>query len=282
MRWTRGGSTRNVEDRRGQRMGMGGGLGLGGGVIGLILALIFGGDILGGDGGVDGTTTTAGGDVAPVSETAEEAERRELSIFVLNDAQDVWAQVLPKYGDQYREAKLVLFREATQSGCGIGQAGMGPFYCPLDERVYIDLSFFDELQTRFRAAGDFAQAYVIAHEIGHHVQHILGVDNRVRQMQQNRPGEANELSVRLELQADCFAGVWGNSTSQRRILEEGDVEEALNAAAAIGDDRIQRQTTGSVRPESFTHGSSAQRVTWFRRGLESGNPESCDTFAGSR
>ncbi len=282
MRWTRGGSTRNVEDRRGQRMGMGGGLGLGGGVIGLILALIFGGDILGGGGSADGTTATAGGDVTPVSETAEENERRELSIFVLNDAQDVWARVLPKYGDQYREAKLVLFREATQSGCGVGQAGMGPFYCPLDERVYIDLSFFDELQTRFKASGDFAQAYVIAHEIGHHVQHILGVDQRVRQMQQSRPGEANELSVRLELQADCFAGVWGNSTSQRRLLEQGDVEEALNAAGAIGDDRIQRQTTGSVRPESFTHGSSAQRVTWFRRGLESGNPESCDTFASGR
>ena len=280
MRWTRGGSTRNVEDRRGQRMGMGGGLGLGGGVIGLILALIFGGDILGG--GEGGSTATAGGDVAPVTETAEEAERRELSVFVLNDAQDVWRRILPKHGDQYRDARLVLYREATQSGCGVGQAGMGPFYCPLDERIYIDLSFFDELQNRFRAAGDFAQAYVIAHEIGHHVQHILGVDDRVRQMQQSRPGEANELSVRLELQADCFAGVWGNTTSQRRILEEGDVEEALNAAAAIGDDRIQRQTTGTVRPESFTHGTSQQRVTWFRRGLESGDAESCDTFAGGR
>ena len=277
MRWTRGGSTRNVEDRRGQRMGMGGGLGLGGGVIGLILALIFGGDILGG-GGDGGTTTTAGGDVPPVTETAEEAERRELSIFVLNDAQEIWGRTLPKYGDQYRDARLVLYRDATQSACGVGQAGMGPFYCPLDERIYIDLSFFDELQNRFRAAGDFAQAYVIAHELGHHVQHVLGVDNRVRQMQQSRPGDANELSVRLELQADCFAGVWGNSTSQRRILEQGDVEEALNAAAAIGDDRIQRQTTGSVRPESFTHGSSQQRVTWFRRGLESGDPEACDTF----
>ena len=277
MRWTRGGSTRNVEDRRGQRMGMGGGLGIGGGVIGLILALLFGGDILGGDGS-GGTTTTAGGDVAPVSETPEEAERRELSVFVLNDAQEVWAQVLPKYGDQYREAKLVLFREATQSACGLGQAGMGPFYCPLDEKVYIDLSFFDELQNRFRASGDFAQAYVIAHEIGHHVQHILGVDNQVRQRQQSSPRDANELSVRLELQADCFAGVWGNSTSQRRILEQGDVEEALNAAAAIGDDRIQRQTTGTIRPESFTHGTSQQRAGWFRRGLESGTPESCDTF----
>ena len=276
MRWTRGGSMRNVEDRRGQRMGIGGGVGLGGGILGLILALIFGGDILGGGGG--GATTTAGGDVAPVTETAEENERRELSVWVLNDAQEVWARTLPKFGDQYRDARLVLYREATQSGCGVGQAGMGPFYCPLDERIYIDLSFFDELQNRFRAAGDFAQAYVIAHEIGHHVQHIIGMDTRVRQMQQSRPAEANELSVRLELQADCFAGVWGNSTSQRRILEGGDVEEALNAAAAIGDDRIQRQTTGTVRPESFTHGSSQQRVTWFRRGLESGDPASCDTF----
>ena len=176
----------------------------------------------------------------------------------------------------------MLFREATQSACGVGQAGMGPFYCPLDERAYLDLSFFDELHSRFGANGDFAQAYVIAHEIGHHVQHILGIDNRVRQMQQARPGDRNEYSVRLELQADCFSGVWANSTSQRRLLEQGDVEEALGAAAAIGDDRIQRQTTGSINPESFTHGSSQQRVTWFRRGMESGNPESCDTFAGGR
>ena len=280
MRWTRGGSTRNVEDRRGQRMGIGGGLGIGGGIIGLILALVFGGDIFSDGGMPGGATTTAAGDVAPISESAEEAERREFSIFVLNDAQEIWARVLPRYGDQYRDAKLVLYRDAVTSGCGTGQSGMGPFYCPLDERVYIDLSFYDELQRQFGASGDFAQAYVIAHEIGHHVQHILGVDNRVRQMQQSRPGEANELSVRLELQADCFAGVWANSTSQRRMLESGDVDEALNAAAAIGDDRIQRQTTGSIRPESFTHGTSAQRVSWFRRGLESGNPESCDSFAG--
>ncbi len=281
MRWTRGGSNTNIIDRRGQR-GIGGPLGVGGGLIGLILALIFGGDILGGgDPGIE--TTTAGGDVgAPVSESAEEAERREFVTFVLNDVQDVWRQTLPKYGDQYRDAKLVLFREATRSGCGVGQAGMGPFYCPLDERAYLDLSFFDELHSRFGANGDFAQAYVIAHEIGHHVQHILGIDDRVRQIQGARPGDANEYSVRLELQADCFSGVWANSTSQRRLLESGDVEEALNAAAAIGDDRIQRQTQGSINPESFTHGSSAQRVTWFRRGMESGNPESCDTFAGGR
>jgi predicted metalloprotease len=282
MRWTRGSSGANIEDRRGQRMGVGGGMGIGGGIIGLILALIFGGDILGGGGDPGVATTTAGGDVGPVSESAGEAERREFVTFVLNDVQDVWRATLPKYGDQYRDAKLVLFREATRSGCGVGQAGMGPFYCPLDERAYLDLSFFDELHQKFGANGDFAQAYVIAHELGHHVQHILGVDNRVRQMQQSRPGDANEYSVRLELQADCFAGVWANSTSQRRLLQEGDVEEALNAASAIGDDRIQRQTTGSVNPDSFTHGSSAQRVTWFRRGLESGNPESCDTFAGGR
>ena len=283
MRWTRGSSNRNVIDRRGQGgMGLGGGMGIGGGIIGLILALIFGGDILGGGGDPGIATTTSSGDVAPVNETAAEAERREFVTFVLNDVQEVWAQTLPKYGDQYRDAKLVLFREATQSACGVGQAGMGPFYCPLDERAYLDLSFFDELHSRFGANGDFAQAYVIAHEIGHHVQHVLGVDTRVRQMQQSRPREANELSVRLELQADCFSGVWANSTSQRRLLEQGDVEEALNAAAAIGDDRIQRQTTGSINPESFTHGSSQQRVSWFRRGMESGNPESCDTFAGGR
>ena len=280
MRWTRGGSNSNIIDRRGQR-GIGGSLGIGGGLIGLILALIFGGDILGGgDPGVE--TTTAAGDVAPVNESAAEAERREFVTYVLNDVQDVWRQTLPKYGDQYRDAKLVLFREATRSACGVGQSGMGPFYCPLDERAYLDLSFFDELHSRFGANGDFAQAYVIAHELGHHVQHILGIDDRVRQMQQTRPGDANEYSVRLELQADCFAGVWANSTSQRRLLESGDVEEALGAAAAIGDDRIQRQTQGSINPETFTHGSSAQRVTWFRRGMESGNPESCDTFAGGR
>jgi predicted metalloprotease len=278
MRWTRGGSNSNIIDRRGQR-GIGGPLGVGGGLIGLILALIFGGDILGGGGDPGIETTTAGGDVgAPVSESAAEAERREFVTFVLNDVQDVWRQTLPKHGDQYRDAKLVLFREATRSACGVGQAGMGPFYCPLDERAYLDLSFFDELHSRFGANGDFAQAYVIAHEIGHHVQHILGIDDQVRQRQAASPADRNEFSVRLELQADCLAGVWANSTSQRRLLQEGDVEEALNAAAAIGDDRIQRQTTGSINPESFTHGSSAQRVTWFRRGMESGNPESCDTF----
>ena len=288
MRWTPGGSRANIEDRRGSTGGgfrMGGGrMGLGGMAILLVLSLLFGRNLFDGSGGVPAgptTTTEAGGAVAPVSETPEEAERVEFVTFVLNDAQQVWAQLLPKYGSEYRDAKLVLFRDGVQSGCGTASAASGPFYCPLDEKAYIDLSFYEDLSRQFGANGDFAQAYVLTHEIGHHVQHVLGTDARVRQLQESRPRQANDLSVRLELQADCYAGVWGNSTSQRRILEAGDVEEGLNAAAAIGDDRIQRATQGSVRPESFTHGSSAQRVAWFRRGLESGDPRSCDTFAGA-
>jgi predicted metalloprotease len=251
-------------------------------VILLVLSLVFGRNLLDGGGGVPGDTTTqvAGGEVA-VNESPEEAQRREFVTFVLNDAQETWAQLLPKYGSQYRDAKLVLFRDGVQSGCGAASSGVGPFYCPVDERAYIDLSFYDDLQRQFGASGDFAQAYVLAHEIGHHVQHVLGTDARVRQLQEARPRQANELSVRLELQADCYAGVWGNSTNQRRILESGDVEEGLRAAAAIGDDRIQKMTRGEVQPESFTHGSSAQRVAWFRRGLESGNPQNCDTFVGA-
>ena len=199
---------------------------------------------------------------------------------MLDDAQSVWAGILPKYGGQYREAKLVLFRDYVQSGCGTGQSAMGPFYCPLDEKVYLDLGFFDALHQRFGAPGDFAQAYVIAHELGHHVQNVTGTAGEVRQMQEARPSQANALSVRLELQADCYAGIWGNSTSQRQILERGDVEEALAAASAIGDDRIQSESRGGVNPESFTHGTSEQRVRWFRRGLESGDPRTCSTFEG--
>ena len=285
MKWTPGGSRANVEDRRGARGGVGrAGMGIGGTAVLLILSLVFGRDLVTGSGGVGGSTvtTTANGEAVPVDETPEERERVEFVTFVLNDAQETWARVLPASGGpRYQDARLVLFRDAVQSGCGSAQSAMGPFYCPLDQKMYIDLSFYDELRTRFGAAGDFAQAYVLTHEIGHHVQHVLGTDARVRQLQESRPRQANELSVRLELQADCYAGVWGNSTSQRRILESGDVEEGLRAAAAIGDDRIQKMTRGEVQPESFTHGSSAQRVTWFRRGLESGNPQSCDTFAGA-
>jgi predicted metalloprotease len=199
----------------------------------------------------------------------------EFVSFVLDDAQATWSRLL---GGQYRDAQLVLFTDAVQSACGFGQAATGPFYCPGDQKVYLDLGFFEELRNRFGAAGDFAQAYVLAHEIGHHVQTITGTEREVRRVQGQNPADANELSVRMELQADCYAGVWGNATAQRDLLEEGDVEEALGAAASIGDDRLQRMQTGRVQPERFTHGSSEQRVAWFRRGLESGDPEVCNTF----
>jgi predicted metalloprotease len=197
---------------------------------------------------------------------------------VLDDAQATWARIFSQSGRRYQDARLVVFRDATQSACGIGQSATGPFYCPGDQRVYLDVGFFQELASRFGAPGDFAQAYVLAHEIGHHVQHLLGVDQQVRAAQQRSPEDANELSVRLELQADCYAGVWGHETSGRVTLESGDAEEGLNAAAAIGDDRIQRMSGGMVSPESFTHGSSSQRVDWLRRGLQSGRVETCDTF----
>ncbi|HEU5184361.1 MAG TPA: neutral zinc metallopeptidase [Gemmatimonadaceae bacterium] len=280
MRWTPGGRSRNVEDLRGRRgLPIGAGMGVGGTIIVLILGLLFGGDIFSGGGGAGAPTTAT--ETGAIEETPEERRLVEFVSFVLDDAQRVWSEVIPRYGGQYREAKLVLFRDYVQSGCGTGQSAMGPFYCPLDEKIYIDLGFYDALQKRFGAPGDFAQAYVIAHEIGHHVQNVTGTASEVRQMQESRPSQANALSVRLELQADCYAGVWGNSTSQRQILERGDVEEALSAAAAIGDDRIQAQSGGGIQPESFTHGTSEQRVRWFRRGLESGDPRTCDTFAGA-
>ncbi len=286
MRWTRGGRSRNIEDLRGSRgfggggFGIGKGMGLGGTIIVLILGLLFGGDIFSGGGGGGGGIPTTATEQGSIEETPEERELVEFVSFVLDDAQRVWTDILPRYGGQYREAKLVLFRDYVQSGCGTGQSAMGPFYCPVDEKVYIDLGFYDALQQRFGAPGDFAQAYVIAHELGHHVQNVTGTAAEVRQMQSARPGQANALSVRLELQADCYAGIWGNSTSQRQILERGDVEEGLNAAAAIGDDRIQSQSGGGVSPESFTHGTSEQRARWFRRGLESGDPRTCNTLEG--
>lgn len=200
--------------------------------------------------------------------------------FVLDDVQRTWESAFERAGSGYRPAKLALFRDGTVSGCGVGQSAMGPFYCPIDEKVYLDLSFFADLDRRFGAPGDFAQAYVIAHELGHHVQHLLGVDERVRDAQRTNPGAANQLSVRLELQADCYAGVWGHSAAERGKLEVGDIEEGLGAASAVGDDRIQRRSTGSVNVDSFTHGSAKQRAEWFRRGFESGQSTSCDTFGG--
>ena len=286
MRWTPGKRSDNLEDLRGQTGGRGmmiggRGMGIGGAVIALILSLVFGVNIFDSGGGSPTPQQTSPGDVrqAPVNSSPEEEKRIQFVSFVLDDVQQTWAQILPKAANTpYRDAKLDVFRDAVDTGCGTAPAEVGPFYCPVDQKVYLDLSFFDELDRRFGAPGDFAQAYVVAHELGHHVQHLLGIDQRVRQEQDSRPGVANQLSVALELQADCFAGVWGNSTSQRKLLEQGDVEEGLGAASAVGDDRIQSQMTGSIRPDKFTHGSSAQRVQWFRRGLESGDPNSCDTF----
>jgi hypothetical protein len=215
--------------------------------------------------------------MTPADSAAEEQEVQFVS-FVLDDVQNTWSTILPKEGVSFHPAHLVLFRNSTDSGCGTAQSAMGPFYCPVDERVYLDLGFFDELRQRFAAAGDFAQAYVIAHELGHHVQHLIGTDARVRQAQESDPSQANELSVRLELQADCYAGVWGHSTQTRGRLQQGDVDEALNAASAVGDDRIQQRETGRINVDSFTHGSAAQRSASFKRGFESGDPKSCSTL----
>jgi predicted metalloprotease len=283
MRWSPGHRSANVEDRRGSggRFVRGaGGMGLGTVVILLVLSFIFKRDMfqLVGDGSVGAAPSAPAG--APVDATPEEQRLVEFVSFVLDDAQAVWDSVLPANGGQYRPARLVLFRDAVQSACGFAEAATGPFYCPGDEKVYIDLGFYQELQERFGAPGDFAQAYVLAHEIGHHVQNVLGTEAEVRRARSQRPDVANELSVRLELQADCYAGVWAHSTAQRQLLERGDVEEGLGAAAAVGDDRIQRMGGGRVAPEAFTHGSSEQRMRWFRQGMDSGRPETCDTFGG--
>ena len=293
MRWTPGGESGNIEDRRGS-----GGIGpvhvgLGGTVILIVLSLIFGRDFVSDN--VNPNPYSAGasaagsvgaggpnGPGAPVNESPEEAKEVQFVSFVLDTAEASWAKILPATtGTAWRNAKLVLFRDATQTGCGVGQTAMGPFYCPVDQKLYIDLAFFDELRSRFGAPGEFAQAYVLTHELGHHVQHLLGIDAAVRRAQQRDPSAANDLSVRLELQADCFAGVWGHATQGEGILEAGDLESGLNAAAAVGDDRIERQTTGHVNTDTFTHGSSSQRVQWFRRGFDSGQPKDCDTFNGA-
>jgi len=252
---------------------MGRGLGIGGTVVVLALSLLFGRNLFS-DLGVE-PGVAAGAPMSTADSAAQETEVQFVS-FVLDDVQSTWATILPKYGTQFTPARLVLFRNSTDSGCGPAQSAMGPFYCPVDQRVYLDLGFFDELKQRFGASGDAAQAYVIAHELGHHVQHLLGTDAKVRQLQESNPSSANELSVRLELQADCYAGVWANSTQQRQHLEPGDVDEALTAAAAVGDDRIQQQETGRVNVDSFTHGSAAQRSAALKRGLSTGDPRNCN------
>jgi uncharacterized protein len=284
MRWTPGRRSPNLEDRRGQSFGgrgvmVGGGVGLGGLLVLLALSLLTGRDFVGPV--TQGAPSSQVAEPGQLETTPEEERLVDFVSFVLDDAQGTWAKIFSSMGRQYEDAHLVLFRDAVESACGFAQSATGPFYCPLDRKVYIDLGFYRELRERFGAdGGDFAQAYVITHELGHHVQNLLGIASQVQQLQESRPREANQYSVALELQADCLAGVWGHSTAERNILEKGDVEEALNAAAAIGDDRIQRMTRGSVAPESFTHGSSAQRVAWFRRGLDSGDVETCDTFGG--
>jgi predicted metalloprotease len=254
-------------------------LGIGGALILLVLSIVFKQNFF-------ALLGNAGGPASPTMSQPDSArDQQEQPLvqfisFVLDDTQRTWEQILPQQaGKPYRHAKLVLFRNYTQSGgCGGAESATGPFYCPGDEKVYIDLGFYDELSQRFGAPGQFAQAYVLAHEIGHHVQKIVGVESRARQLQASNPRMQNEISVKVELQADCLAGVWAHSTQQRNLLEQGDVESALGAAAAVGDDRLQKMSTGHVSPDSFTHGSSAQRTQWFRRGFDSGSIAACNTF----
>jgi len=258
---------------------MGAAVPIGGGIGGLVLLLLF--SALTGQNPIDLINSSPSDDPGTVgtSGVSEDDPQAKFVSVVLGDTEETWRQIFGERGEAYAPPILVLFTGATRSACGTGTAAMGPFYCPVDRKVYLDLSFFRDLDQRFGAPGDFAQAYVIAHEVGHHVQTMTGVTEQMNAMR-NRvsDADANALSVRQELQADCFAGVWGSYAAKRSLLEPGDTEEGLRAAAAIGDDRLQKRTQGHVVPESFTHGSSAQRVEWFTRGLESGKPENCDTF----
>ena len=266
----------NVEDRRGMRPG---GLAVGGGIgtvlVVLAISLLTGTDPR----DVVQVIQPGGGQAQPTGSPIDDEASQFVRVIVA-DTEDTWTQLLPQLGRQYEPPVLVLFSDAVASACGTASSAVGPFYCPLDSKVYLDLSFFRELEQRFGAPGDFASAYVIAHEVAHHVQNQLGISSEVQAQRQNlSEAQGNQLSVRLELQADCLAGVWAyHAETQRDLLESGDVEEGLGAAAAIGDDRLQRRARGTVMPESFTHGSSEQRVAWFRRGLDSGDPRACDTF----
>ena len=282
MRWKDGRRSTNVEDRRGRRIpggAKGGGIGI------ILLALVgmyFGIDpslILNMGDAIQAPTSDSATRTVPV-DPRQEQEKEFISV-VLADTEDVWSQVFKELGGTYEKPKLVLFTGAVQSACGFAQAAMGPFYCPGDRKVYIDLAFYDDLKNQLHSPGDFAQAYVVAHEIGHHVQKLLGISDKVDALRRKlSKKEFNKVSVRLELQADCFAGVWANRANRmRNILEPGDIEEALNTASHIGDDRLQKQSRGYVTPDSFTHGSSAQRVRWFKQGFESGDIRACDTFA---
>lgn len=305
MRWKPGqGRSEHIEDRRGRPGGLGGmlpGGAKGGGILGVVLLLAFAflGRSCATDGGGSGESAGGGFDIEDITDvlgqfsTATGASPGEDPLdpaddpdaglvdfvsFVLDDVQGFWDGHFADAGADYPEAELVLFRDGVASGCGFASSATGPFYCPLDAKAYVDLGFFRELANRFDAPGDFAQAYVLAHELGHHVQNVLGIDEEVRRLQSDQPDRVNELSVRLELQADCLAGVWAHSAFQRDLLSDGDLEEGIDAAEAVGDDRIQEQADGRVSPESFTHGTSAQRVHWFREGYDSGEVDRCDTF----
>src|ERR1039457_2534933 len=283
MRWTPGGVSDDIEDRRDDGGGGGPGfggfgfggmhLGIGGTVVLLILGFVFRHSLF--NGSPSGPQPVR----SSTSRTAGGQKEVQFVSFVIDDVQHTWDKLLPEQGKvPYHHAKLVLFRDYTQSGCGTAQSATGPFYCPADEKVYIDLGFYDELRSRFGVPGEFAQAYVLAHEIGHHVQKLLGVEQKVHAAQEQNPSTANHLSVELELQADCFAGVWGHSTEQRKLLDPGEVRGGLDAAAAVGDDRLQRMATGHVNPETFTHGSSQQRMDWFQKGFATGDMNACNTF----
>ena len=283
MKWSGGRRSKNIIDRRGAGSGKklaGGGIGT---LIVILAALYFGVDPTFLLEGVQSVNVSPGrSETRPGVEDLANDPLADMISVVIADTEDVWRDIFAGIDRRYEEPRLVLFSGTTSSACGLGQAAMGPFYCSRDKNAYIDLSFYRDLQDRFNAPGDFAQAYVIAHEVGHHVQNLLGISAEVQRLrQQSSDVESNKLSVRQELQADCFAGVWANRSrgGGNIALESGDVEEALNAASAIGDDRLQKQARGTVAPDSFTHGSSEQRVRWFRTGFEQGNPDSCDTFS---
>ncbi len=284
MKWTPG-DRGNIEDLRGQSSGVmrAGSFGIGGLLVLLLLSWFTGVDFLSliGNGGGPPPTESVGTS-GSVATTPEEEKLVDLVDAVMEDTQDTWRRLLD---DRFQPTHARLFRDAIQSACGFAESASGPFYCPADHLVYLDIGFFSELRQRFGATGEFAEAYVLAHEMGHHVQSLLGIESQMRQLQSRNPGDRNELSVRLELQADCFAGIWGHETNQsgrnargQIELERGDIDDGLRAAAAIGDDRIQRMSTGRVFPDKFTHGSSEQRVTWFKRGFDSGDPKACNTF----
>ncbi|PEI05205.1 hypothetical protein CRM79_19330 [Pantoea agglomerans] len=288
MRWQGRRESDNVEDRRDQSSGLGGGgrqIRLPRGKGGIVLLIVV---AVAGYYGYDLTGLLTGGDVAPTSQqqqrsvSANDDEAAKFTKVILATTEDTWGKLFQQMNKQYVAPKLVMYRGATRTGCGTGQSVMGPFYCPADQTVYIDLSFYDEMKTKLGAGGDFAQGYVVAHEVGHHVQKLLGIEPKVREMQQGASEkQINQLSVKMELQADCFAGVWGHYMQKENILEAGDLQEALNAAEAIGDDRLQQKGQGRVVPDSFTHGTSEQRYTWFKRGFDGGDPGQCNTFASN-